>query len=233
MNTETFSDLKFEEGRHIYRVGNKILPSVSSFISKFYEKFDSIGISEKKTKTKEEAKKLRNKWKEINQKSVVRGNYIHDFLEHYILNSELPTCPILRAAAIEVNKLKNELGYTTVANELRMYNRKIWYAGTADKIMLNSKKEVVIVDYKTNKDLFKNFRGKMMKYPFHYLKDCPYSHYIIQQNMYKLMLELAGFNVVEMRIIHFRHDGKVKSYVLPDIQNILREIFKKELSNDN
>ena len=222
-----FKDLTFEEGKHIYRINKKIIPSTSSFVAKFYKKFDAIKKSKQMTKSSGEAEELRAEWKKTNTDSIKRGNYIHNFLEHYVPFSTLPKEELLRNPAIEINKLEEK--YTTIANEFRMYNEEIWYAGTADKIMVDDNGDLIIVDYKTNKDLWKNFRGRMLLEPFHYVRDNPYNHYVIQQNMYKDMLELAGFKVSKMIIKWFKQDGTIKTFELRDISNLLKKIF----DNDN
>jgi hypothetical protein len=65
----------------------------------------------------------------------------------------------------------------------------------------------VIFDYKTNKDLYKNFKEKKLLPPFHELLDMPCSLYKLQLSLYQLNLEQLGFKVIGRRLIWLLPDG--------------------------
>ena len=62
-------------------------------------------------------------------------------------------------------------------------------------------------DYKTNKDLYKNFRGERMLYPFNELLNCSFNVYQLQLSLYQLALEFIGFKVIGRRIIWLKDDS--------------------------
>jgi len=117
------------------------------------------------------------------------------------------------------------------ALELRMYHEEFSYAGTADIILRNTETgNYVIADYKTNKDLFKNYKGKTMKMPFEQMLDCPMSKYEIQLSYYQMMLEAQGVTVEDRWIIHVDLEDTYKIYKTPDHTSTLIEYHEhKEL----
>lgn len=105
------------------------------------------------------------------------------------------------------------------------------YAGTTDILFYYYDKDhpenngVVIFDWKTNKDLYKNFKEEKMLWPFNYLLEMPHSHYVLQLNLYQLCLENIGIKVLGRRLIWVRPDGTYDKIKLPDIVDKFREIF--------
>lgn len=92
-----------------------------------------------------------------------------------------------------------------IAVENITYNKTLNYSGTFDMLFYYDaeldgktpeKSGLVIFDYKTNKDLYKNFMEKKLLPPFEELLDRPLSLYELQLSLYQLNLEqIAGFKV--------------------------------------
>ena len=92
-----------------------------------------------------------------------------------------------------------------IAVENITYNKTLNYSGTFDMLFyydaeLLGRTEkfsgLVIFDYKTNKDLYKNFNGKTLLPPFEDLLDQPFHLYELQLSLYQLNLEqIEGFRV--------------------------------------
>lgn len=118
----------------------------------------------------------------------------------------------------------------TSANPKIQYNKN--FAGTFDLLCYykhptnDEKSGLIIMDWKTNKDLYNEFaksHNKMMYYPFDDIYDEDYGHYIIQLNAYQTCLEDIGLKVIGRRIIWLKDDG---SYELVPIKNITDKIRK-------
>lgn len=107
--------------------------------------------------------------------------------------------------------------YVPIAVENITYNTELNYSGTFDMLFyydatLNGRPEeksgLIIFDYKTNKDLYKNFKEKKLLYPFDGLLDRPLSIYCLQLSLYELNLEqIEGFKVIRRALIWLRPDG--------------------------
>jgi len=108
-----------------------------------------------------------------------------------------------------------------------MYHFKHLFAGTADIILFDTKTQTyIIADYKTNKDLLKNYKGKTMLGPFSHLLDNPLNHYAIQLSYYQLLLEQVGVKVSKRIIIWLGLDGNYQLFNTEDVTDILKQQLK-------
>ena len=70
--------------------------------------------------------------------------------------------------------------------------------------------QFVLADWKTNVSLkndFKRKNGICMKFPFDNMIDDALSHYTLQFNLYRRMLESVGIKIGDMRLIWLKEDG--------------------------
>ena len=113
-----------------------------------------------------------------------------------------------------------------VTAELRMYHFKHLFAGTADVLLFDTKNQTyIIADYKTNKDLNKNFRNKTMLAPFNNLLDSPLNHYQIQLSYYQILLEQIGVKVSRRIIVWLDLEGNYQMIDTEDLTDKLKEIL--------
>jgi hypothetical protein len=161
-------------------------------------------------------------WLDINKESIERGHRVHSFGELYQFDRSLkPSCPQEEAIVKFWQEVPEHI--IPVAAELRMYHFKELYAGTADIILFDTKTQTyIIADYKTNKDLYKNFKGKTMTGVFSHLLDCPLNHYVIQLSYYQILLEQVGVQVGRRVIIWLGLDGNYTLIDTEDVRNLLK-----------
>lgn len=197
--------------------------------------------------TKEEIKTM---WEENSKRACDYGTLCHAFGEScfywYAGEDEkiLPECkdkftengPIATTPEEEaILKFWDDLpdNFIGIMPEIRLINFKgnTKYAGTTDILFYYYDKEnpensgVVIFDWKTNQDLYKNYKGTKMLWPFNNLLESPHSHYILQLNLYQLCLENLGIKVLGRRLIWVRPDATYEKVKLPYVANTIREIF--------
>jgi hypothetical protein len=120
--------------------------------------------------------------------------------------------------------------FVPVLAETKVFNRNgTPYAGTFDILFYYVNEEnpeksgLVIFDYKTNEDLFKNFRQQKLLWPFNDMLDMSYSYYVIQLGCYQIPLENLGYNVIARRLIWVKPDGTYESLRVDEISNRVRE----------
>ena len=97
-----------------------------------------------------------------------------------------------------------------------------WYDGDGDA----EKAGFVILDYKTNKNLYNEYNRKyrrMLLPPFGNLYEEDYGLYVIQLNLYALMLEDIGLPVIARKIVWLKDDGTYDIIDTPCISDVLRE----------
>lgn len=228
---DLFKDLEFNEEKHIYTLHGRRLPSVSAEVGKFYKKFDSdaiaSAIARRQSSTQEEYKnkkeELLNQWANTSKEAATLGSLVHKFAEDY-LGSDRKILPKSDYEQTIVNFWNTMDSYEVAGIELRMYLEELNLAGTLD-LLLKKDNKYEIWDYKTNVDLFKNYKGQKMFKPFDDLLDTPYSHYILQQNYYKLMLEHKGIPIYDMNLVSVRPEG-FSIVNVPDITDKLINYYE-------
>ena len=223
---EYFKELQFDAQKHSYEVRGKPLTSVSKTISKFVEKvdFDKIAgfIAKKRGITKAE---VLAEWNAKKVASCNQGTSVHIFGENYFKGKE-PTNGFEQAIVKFWDNIPDYI--EPFLFELQMFSETLGIAGTSDIILFNRKTgKFIIADYKTNEDLFKNYKGKTLLEPFEDLLDSPYNKYQLQLSMYQLLFEQCGFEVESRRIIWLRPNGVYENFKTEDLtQKLLKELTK-------
>ena len=222
---EPFKELLFEEEGHSYKVKDILLEkSVSGMVSDFYESFDKEEVSKRVSlKTGKSQEDLLKEWEDINKESLDRGTRVHLFAENYQIDRSLePSCPQEKAVVKFWDSIPEHV--IPVGSEIRMYHFEHYFAGTADLLLFNTKTQsYIIADYKTNKNLYKNFMGKTMLSPFDFLLDCPLSHYELQLSYYQLLLEQIGIKVERRIVIWLNLEGEYEMIDTADYTELLKK----------
>lgn len=137
-------------------------------------------------------------------------------------------------------KFFNEFPENTyiVLPETRIFNMgdKFKYAGTFDLLVYydhptdKSKSGLVVMDWKTNRELRKEYsreHGKMMMWPFNEFYEEPLGGYTIQLSLYTAALRKIGLNVIGRRVIWLKDDETYEIIPVPDVIPLLRKLDKK------
>lgn len=218
-----FKDLVFNEEKHLYTIDEKLLPSVSELIKKFTIEFDEQAVSlDISNRTGIPQKKILAEWEAIRIEACDEGHRIHLFGELYPFNRTMtPSCKQEEAIVKFWNSLPEHI--IPVFVELRMFHKELNFAGTSDILLYDTiKKTFIIADYKTNKDLFKNFKKKTLKYPFNNLLDSPFNKYQIQLSLYQILFEQTGYKVSSRKIIWLLKTGDFLLYDTEDLTKPLK-----------
>lgn len=133
--------------------------------------------------------------------------------------TDLPKCFVPIASENQV--CREDLGYSGTFDLLFYYDAEL--DGKSD-----DKSGFVIFDYKTNKDLYKNFKGERMFSPFNDLLNCSFNVYQLQLSLYQLALEPIGFKIIGRRIIWLKDDSSYEkiltdSYTIPMYYALLKK----------
>jgi len=125
---------------------------------------------------------------------------------------DLPKCFI--PIAVENKICREDLGYAGTFDMLFYYDAEI-IGNSPDK------SGFLIFDYKTNKDLYKNFGGETMLFPFSNMLNNPLNGYKLQLSLYQLALEPVGYKVIGRRIIWLHENGDYEKISTESYSNIL------------
>lgn len=142
-----------------------------------------------------------------------------------------------------VERFMKELpeSYHLVLNEAKVYSGKnpdasknlqeqicgtfdmlYWYEGETQGA---SDSGFVVLDYKTNASLYNEYsrnRNRTLLPPFDNIIEEDYGLYVIQLNLYALMLEDIGLPVIARKIVWLKDDSTYELVNTPDISDILR-----------
>lgn len=204
-----FNDLEFEEKEHKYKLkkGGE-LTSVSKSIESYKRKFDQDNISKAYAKKhKRRVSDVLAEWQEENDKSIKLGNRVHKYAEDYFHNRNKEPEDFYEENVIKFfNSLPDHM--IPICSEVRIYDKSLGFAGTVDLLLYDTEKDGIVVgDYKTNKNIYKNFAGQKMESPFNYLLDSPFNGYQLQLSMYQIPLENIGLKVIGRNVIWFKSDN--------------------------
>ena len=216
-----FKGLTFEASKHEYFVNSKkIKKSVSVLLKDFVPFVDfaakAIAIDAREGLSPGTTQAL---WDAKKDLACRDGSDTHNFAEGERKKSEADTAK-KRAVMLFWSDMNRACPgrYVVVLKEQPMYHKKYLFSGTGDFILYDTwNDKFVIGDYKTNEDLFKNFRGQKMLSPFQALLDNPYNHYQLQLSFYQILLEqVSDYKVSERWIIWLLPDGSYQRYLTQD-----------------
>lgn len=216
-----FRGLTFQEDTHKYFLEGKPLNiSVSGIYSKFKQPFkgDAKAYALKNNLSEEEVK---IKWKKAGEDSANFGSSVHLFGEKYMWEKSLEPANGFEKSVVNFWKVVPDY-ILPIQSELMMYHKKYMFSGTADIILYDTvHDEYIIADYKTNKDIHKNFGGQKMLPPFDFLLDTPFNHYKIQLSLYGMMFKQTGLKLGKSRIIWLQDEGNFYCYEVEDYEELL------------
>jgi hypothetical protein len=223
-----FQDLTFEESTHKYFVkGDPLKKSVSKLIKDFcpFTDFKKIALACDKRDNLPPGT-TKTFWKNKSEVSLAQGNKAHFFGEYYPFRRKLKPTDKLEEAVVNFwNDLPDHI--LPVFTELKMYHKIRMFGGMMDILLYNTKtRKFIIADYKTNEDLFKNFKGTKMTGLFSHLLDSPYNHYQLQFSFYQILFEQTGLEVEGRVLIHLKRDGTYIMYDTDDLTSTLKQYLK-------
>lgn len=219
---EPFKTVTFIEEGHKYLIegADVNIKSVSSVLKFLYEPFDTKKIAPRWAKqrglTKEDTILA---WEGEGDIANAHGSRVHLFGENYVKWKYfgLKERPVVfdkqSLGCVQfINDLPDYL--IPVATELIMFCPLLWFVGTCDGILYNTRNgKFIIYDYKTNKALTEeDFVKPPLKYvnPLHGLVQDNFGKYSAQFSFYQILLEQAGFEVESRVLVWLKEDKETK-----------------------
>ena len=221
-----FNCYNFEESTHSYYYnGKKVRYSVTQFIQRFHEKFDSEEISfnyaEKHGLNQQD---VLDEWEKTGKISSIAGTIIHSYLENAKRGKtfEIDYSEAIKENIYEEVKQRVEilLPQAKAFHEEtlnRLFPIQLEYtvgiediiAGNIDMLCWNQKaQEFQIWDYKNLKKFTTtNHFGKTCKGVFQNIPDSHLVKYSIQLNMYKAILQrVLSIPIGKCYLVHFNYE---------------------------
>ena len=201
--------LSFNDAEHIYSLdGVGTLKSVSNVVAMFFREFDALGISLKKCCGDEvAAAKLREVWESKGALASQAGTFLHKQIEDYFNGKEVPEllCNVSyngnHVKCSETLDISREWNYFKAferntpmepfRTEWRIYDADARIAGTIDLVCACPDGSYEIYDWKRSNKIDPTERNPWASglNGLEHLTDTSYSHYCLQQNLYRYMLQ--------------------------------------------
>lgn len=231
-----FKDVDFVQENHVYYYNNqRVRYSVSDLVKKHYIPFDrnanAIRVAEKRGITVEEVLK---EWDEKRDNSCIQGHKTHSFGERFSFDRSLTPQDNYEKAVVSF--FKDLPPYIKVIDvEVKMIHKKYLFCGTFDNLFYNTLNNTLILgDFKTNEDLFKNFREQKLIKPFNFLLDNPFNKYKLQLSYYQILLEqIPGIRVEKRKIIWLKPSGQYFMYDTEDYTELLLNLLEDDYRRYN
>ena len=195
---------------------NRIDFKTSSKYSKYCHLFDMP--------REEQIKTLVREWDENGKQASIAGTKLHRNIELYYNDVEVHDDRIEFQYFLQYSRKMSAEGWVPYRTEWLMYDEDYKLTGSIDMVFYHPEKKVYIVrDWKMSKQISKYGFGKKGKRPLENLPDCNFSHYSLQQNIYKFFLEYCcDIKVQDMAIVIFHHSNE--NYVEFEIPELNKEV---------
>lgn len=237
----------YENSHQYFYYDTPVKQSVTQFIAQFFEPFDDISVSAAYAKkhglSQEE---VLNEWKRNGKISSLTGTIIHKYLEDYargkifeIDYSQAISLGLEDEVKFKVSHLlkQAEQFHKDTLNKLipiqceYTVGIRDLLAGNIDLLCWNVKaNEFQIWDYKNLKEFTTyNKYGKKALKEFSNYDDCHLTHYSLQLNLYKCMLERKlNIKIGNCYLVHFSSiEDNYNIYECLDLQKECNQILDK------
>ena len=185
-------------------------------------------------------KEIQKGYDDERNKSCERGTKIHSNFEEMYYTSEKQDLKKFGLGGVFTCKkgyyeLDLEKGvYPEFLVSLKSSDGILRVAGQID-LLIKDGNDIIIADYKTNKEIKKHsyfdknkFSRIMMKYPLNNREDCNFYHYSLQLSTYAYLLQQIKpeLNIKKLMLIHIDHDDKITEYTVDYLKNDVERMLK-------
>lgn len=185
-------------------------------------------------------KEIQKGYDDERNKSCERGTKIHSNFEEMYYTSEKQDLKKFGLGGVFTCKkgyyeLDLEKGvYPEFLVSLKSFDGILRVAGQID-LLIKDGNDIIIADYKTNKEIKKHsyfdknkFSRIMMKYPLNNIEDCNFYHYSLQLSTYAYLLQQIKpeLNIKKLMLIHIDHDDKITEYTVDYLKNDVERMLK-------
>jgi ATP-dependent exoDNAse (exonuclease V) beta subunit len=206
-----YKALRFDADAHQYYINGQPATAVSTIVSRFFPEFDTAYWSTRKAFDNGcTAEELAQQWADKAAASSSAGTTLHQQIEEFYNHGTPGIGPDF------VHFLSFHHAHAHLVphrTEWQVYNEELMLAGTVDFVARNSDGTMSIYDWKrSHKVVDASGQIKLNSYqtkegPLKDLPDCSFSHYTLQQNIYKWLLESSyGCRVRDMNLVVLHPD---------------------------
>ena len=217
----------FDEDHHQYFVGDQVLTSVTRFVAGFFPVFEREKIAKQfARKHNRRVDVVLAEWDAAGEKASKDGKLIHAYAECRVMGMATPfLTDDLNGYKVAVDNALAILNgkYQPMEPEKIIFSTSMGLAGTVDlPLNIKDSEDVLILDWKTSKEIKQENSFQTGLSPLIYLDDCNFNHYALQLNIYEAIYRAEGYfngkTKFKKVIVHLIPDGSYKLYRIPDMQ---------------
>lgn len=194
------------------------MTGVTTIIKQFTPTFDtnkwSKFVAERDGKTQDE---VLFEWKIKSDISIKKGKEIHKRIENYLKSFDIEKNTIDTVLASYISSFQGQ-----VESEKKIYNQEKSIIGIPDLIIFNSNK-VSVLDWKTSEKIKISNKYEKLLGAVNYLDNCDLNVYSLQLSFYAYLLELQGFEVDRLQILHLDSNTGLREII--SVEYMKKEIL--------
>jgi ATP-dependent exoDNAse (exonuclease V) beta subunit len=248
---ERDGNICFSDEGHLYfiRGSSDDLVSTTAFIHAYFESFDPCATALKlvhrpdfgtnpryaiyrhlTADTEEEtALAITASWEENGRAASVAGTLLHRNIELYYNDIKVDDPRVeFRKHFKTYHTHMETAGWVPFRTEWLVYDEDYKLTGSIDCVFHHPVSgKYIIRDWKMSKKISKFGFGKTGQPPLQHLPDCNYTHYALQQNVYKFLIERNyGLTIDHMAIVifHSSNDNFIE-FEIPDMQEDIHNML--------
>ena len=230
--TTQFDNITYIDENHSYWLGEERLVSVTQYLSKFKQPFDTDRWSKHSAKKEGVSQQtIMERWDAKGKASLEKGTIVHNAAEMIIKGQDINLEGMpneVKAAKNLWDHLKQKYNATTLKTEWVIGDARAKVAGRIDALIqleYDGKIVTSLLDWKTGTVKLDN-KYEKMKSPFNGLEDCSLNHYSIQLSLYRLILELnLNIKLSHGILINLPESGPAKIIKSRDYRPILENLL--------
>lgn len=239
--------IDFYHTPHIYKVRdtNQVLESGTTFIGRFFPKFDAEAVAAKITGRgayrEKSIKQILAEWEAEGKRGRTEGENLHYFLECLRKGTyPLPEPKSEREKGLfahgAIAVLRYEESFAWIGAEVIIASPELGLAGMIDDWMFDpASRQHILNDWKQNKEIKTSNPWDNALPPINHLEACDWVKYCLQLNLYKFIVEHEGYNIdpggqqercdVRMALTHIT-DQFCQPKKVPDMQAEIRKMIE-------
>lgn len=196
--------VEYDPTSHTYKLGERFLTGVTSFIGNYKQKFDAEKVATAYVlKHGGDIKELMASWKLKGETSIIQGHAVHSVFETFVKTGKIEKFGISPKEAVAEKFIKDYFHTNRlhpVEAESIIYDEEMGIASQIDLVAKNTKDDHFVFDWKTNNEIKYDSWNKYMLPPFHQIPDCSYYHYSLQVKFYKELCR--DYHISNAYIVH-------------------------------
>lgn len=210
------ANIEFKEENHEYTIeGMSHKPiSVTTLIHKYFTEFNADEVIKNMMASKRwpqskyhgrTAESIKEEWEANGKEASGLGTIMHKSIEQYLNHENIDDSESREFSMFTQFWSDFTTRYPMLKpyrTEWLVYDEDISLAGSIDFVLSDDKGNLVILDWKRSKEIKKENSYEKGKEPFSKYDNCNYSHYSLQLNFYRHMLENKyNKNVIFMMLV--------------------------------